>query len=249
MSADEVVDVEEYLRTGRVIPADARRFLIRVDKQTYTVDVPTMTGRELLTFVGKVPPEKFSLYQKPRGSAPVKIGLDATIDFRVPGIERFLVLPLDQTEGLVAERRMFDLPADDRRFLDETGRRWETVQGQAIAQAAIAQGGPPEKVSCVVLYGADVGCAGYNHNQVDMHVRIEGSYPDTHIDMVWVSPPLARLDGQPIGGLVEFQFDGRLWQRWSRHRTLANPWRPGVDNLETHLTLSREWFRQEFEKR
>jgi hypothetical protein len=35
----------------------------------------------------------------------------------------------------------------------------------------------------------------------------------------------------------------------SRHRTEANPWWPGLDNVETHFTLVPEWFRQEFRTR
>jgi hypothetical protein len=110
-----------------------------------------------------------------------------------------------------------------------------------------AQGGAAP-VQRVVIYGVPVP-AGYNHSQVSMYFKIEGLYPDTQIDMVYVHPPLARTDGQPINNLAEEQFDGKTWQRWSRHRTNANPWRPGIDNLETHFTLVPEWFRQEFKKR
>ena len=90
---------------------------------------------------------------------------------------------------------------------------------------------------------------GYNHPSVDISLRIEPPYPDVQIDMVFVSPALARQDGKPIGALAEEAFDGKVWQRWSRHRTASNPWRPGVDNVETHMVLVGEWFRHELSKR
>ena len=43
--------------------------------------------------------------------------------------------------------------------------------------------------------------------------------------------------------------DGKTFQRWSRHRPGDEPWRPGVDNLETHLVLTRDAFDDEFIKR
>ena len=240
LTEDEIVDLEEFGRAGRPLPPSARRFRIRIDRTQYVVDVPEMTGRQLLELAGKTPPEQYALYQKSHGSSPVKVELDQVVDFRRPGIERFLVLPLDQTEGLVESRRQFQLPADDQRFLAECGLRWETV---VELQSANSQ-----PVQRVVFYGVPVP-EGYNRRQVDLYFRIEGLYPDTHIDMAYVHPSLARVDGQPIANLADEAFDGRTWQRWSRHRTEANPWRPGVDNLETHFTLVPEWFRQEFQKR
>jgi hypothetical protein len=37
--------------------------------------------------------------QKLRGGEVKKIGLDEEADFTTPGVERFMTLPLDQTEG------------------------------------------------------------------------------------------------------------------------------------------------------
>ena len=50
------------------------------------------------------------------------------------------------------------------------------------------------------------------------------------------------------GALASEGFDGKTWQRWSRHRTPANPWRPGLDNLATHFGLVEEWFGREVRK-
>ena len=60
---------------------------------------PCLTGRELLTLAGKCPPEKFKIFQKIRGGTLEPIELDEKADFTQPGVERFVTLPLDQTEG------------------------------------------------------------------------------------------------------------------------------------------------------
>jgi hypothetical protein len=92
------VDVEEYAKRGEKVP-HARRYRIRIDREKYTVAVPKMSGRELLKLAGKVPAERFTLTQKFRGGAVHAVGLDETVVFTTPGIERFMTLPLDQTEG------------------------------------------------------------------------------------------------------------------------------------------------------
>jgi hypothetical protein len=75
-------------------------YRIQIDKPFYEIDNPTPTGRELLVLAGKTPPEQFAIYQKIKGGQPVRIELDKTVDLREPGVERFVTLPLDQTEGL-----------------------------------------------------------------------------------------------------------------------------------------------------
>jgi len=55
--------------------------------------------------------------------------------------------------------------------------------------------------------------------------------------MFWVDPPIARQDGRPIGALSSQLIEGTTWQRWSRHRTAANPWRPGIDCIETQTAF------------
>jgi hypothetical protein len=58
-----------------------------------------MTGRELLVFTGKTPPERYTISQKLHGGQTRPIGLDDVADFTAPGVERFMTLPMDQTEG------------------------------------------------------------------------------------------------------------------------------------------------------
>ena len=95
--ADEIVDIEEFAKSGRPVPRD-RRYRIRIDREHFVVDEPCLTGREILKLVGKTPTE-FMLSQKFRGGEVKKIEPDEKVDLTRPGVERFMTLPLDPTEG------------------------------------------------------------------------------------------------------------------------------------------------------
>lgn len=73
-------------------------YKIRIDKQNFDVGVPCMTGAELLALMGKAV-EKFKLIQRLRGGQAKPVGAEEKVDFTDPGVERFMTLPLDQTEG------------------------------------------------------------------------------------------------------------------------------------------------------
>jgi len=93
-----LVDLEEYAKAGK-IPPHADRYRIKIDKEKYEVEAPALTGRQLLELAGKTPPENFMIHQKLKGGATKKIELDMLADFTEPGVERFMTIPLDQTEG------------------------------------------------------------------------------------------------------------------------------------------------------
>lgn len=208
-------------------------YKIQIDKDHYETSNPTPTGRELLLLAKKLPPEQFAIYIKPRGSQPVRVGLDEKVDLRQPGVERFVTLPLDQTEGL-GSRREFSLPEEDTMWLEESGLNYELVREGSTLR--------------VVLYGFPVP-SGYNERTVDAYVRIDPGYPDNQIDMVYFHPALRLTSGRSIGALSDDSFDGKTWQRWSRHRTPANPWRPGLDCLATHFALVQSWLERELKGR
>jgi hypothetical protein len=95
----DVIDVEEYSKKNKEVPK-GKKYRIKIDKDFYVVNVSEMSGRELLTLVGKVPVEKYRLYQKLHHGQSVEIGYDMVVCFTTPGIERFMTIPLDQTEGV-----------------------------------------------------------------------------------------------------------------------------------------------------
>lgn len=95
---EEIIDLEEYAKTGRK-PPKAKRYRIRIDKNHYVVEVSAMTGRELLNLAGKTPATNFMISQKFQGGEAKKLGYDEKADFTQSGLERFMTLPLDQTDG------------------------------------------------------------------------------------------------------------------------------------------------------
>jgi len=52
-----------------------------------------------LTLAGKTPVSSYMITQKLRGGQTHRIELDESADFTTLGVERFMTLPLDQTEG------------------------------------------------------------------------------------------------------------------------------------------------------
>lgn len=130
-------------------------------------------------------------------------------------------------------RRQFNLLPKDEEFLNQYKLPWETIMDGS--QWVLVHGFPTH--------------VGYKHSEASIAIRLETGYPQAQLDMVYVYPALARRDGKPIPQTqVTQRLDGKDWQRWSRHRTSANPWRPGEDSLETHVYLIEDWFVREFEK-
>lgn len=131
-------------------------------------------------------------------------------------------------------RRQFRLPQSDEAFLDSLGRPWETIIEGGTQWLLVHEWPMPP---------------GYNHALVSIAVLIETAYPDGQLDMVYACPHLARPDGVAIPNLSQHSIDGKSWQRWSRHRTAANPWRSGIDDVAAHLFLVDDWLFREFVRR
>lgn len=230
--SEEIIDLEQFAKEGKVPPARCKGYRIRIDKQTYVVTEPSKTGRELLELAGKQP-ERFSIRQKFKGGQVKKIELDERVDFTTAGIERFMTLPLDQQEGYTA-RHHFDLPENDREYLDSLGLVWETVMENNVQRVVIHKYPLPN---------------GYSQQDVSLYLLIIAGYPDAQIDMAFFHPAITRADGKPIPATAtSIAFDGKAWQQWSRHRTPANPWRADVDYIGTHMALVEHWLEREFLK-
>ena len=225
----EEIDIEDYVRANKPIP-QAKRYVIRIDKQKIVVNSPVLTGRQILALVGKTP-DKFKLYEHFPGRQPQPIQPDQEVHLQKHHIERFTTMAKDTTEGRTAAalRREFRLPNPDEQYLDSLGLAWETVR----------DGG-----SLWLLVHDWKTERGYNVQTVRLALQIPGGYSDSQIDMVYFLPPLERADRRPLLATSSQQICGEIYQRWSRHRTAANPWRPGVDDVSTHLTLVDEWLRR-----
>jgi hypothetical protein len=228
----EIIDLEAYSTDGKSVPKD-KKYRIKIDREVYVVEKECMTGRDLLLLAGKTPPEKYQLNMKLKGGKVDPINLDENVCFTKPGVEKFMTLPLDQTEGQ-GQRKQFDLLEEDSEFLDSLGLPWETLS---------------ESTGMWILIHGYPVCKGYNTEKLTVAIKVEPGYPRTQLDMAYFFPALSRNDGQPIGATSAQQIDNKSYQRWSRHRTGQNPWREGIDNLSTHMSLVSYWFKQEFEKK
>jgi len=131
-------------------------------------------------------------------------------------------------------RRHFQLPEEDIIYLETLGLEWESIIDRGM--------------HWVLIHNYPVPF-GYNVQATTIAIKIETGYPRTGLDMAYFNPPLSRLDRKPINAICSQTVDNKLFQRWSRHRTSTNPWRAGLDDLSTHVSLISFWFEQEFLKR
>lgn len=232
----ELVVIEEFAKRGEK-PPHAKTYVIRIDKQTYHVHKPNPTGEELLHLAGKTS-AGYKLYQIFRGRQPEPVAPNQHVDLCAHGIERFTTVQKDPTEGAsVAEalRRDFKLAVEDMEYLDSLKLPWETVRD-------------PNGPLLLIIDGWGLP-AGYNVSVAKLALVIPQGYPDTQIDMAYFSPALSRRDGKQINNLTSVTWQTGSFQQWSRHRTGANPWRPGTDDISTHLSLVDDFLRREFEIR
>ena len=122
-------------------------------------------------------------------------------------------MPKDTTEGIgsAALSQAFALPEADQRYLDNLGLPWECIKDGGTQWLIIHGWQTPD---------------GYNHRQVDLALMIPPLYSDAQIDMVYLTHPSQESTGGPFVSSPTAQFEQKSWQRWSRHRTPRNPWRP-----------------------
>lgn len=230
----EVLDIEEFAKSKGGKPPKAKRYRIRVDKEKYETTNPEPTGREILTLAGKVPPEQWMLNKKVRAGGFEPVGLDEKVDLTAPGVERFTTLPKDQTEGRPSLRRHFALPEEDVEALDAGGFQWESLKDPSG--------------TWLIIHGFALPAC-FAGGETAVAISIPSGYPTTALDMAYFHPAIVRLNGAAIPNTEALvQVDGKKWQRWSRHYTPTNPWKPGEYNTVTHLHLVRHWIEKEAAK-
>ncbi len=229
-SVVEIADLEALAKSNQK-PPKAKKYRIRIDKEYFVVEKPGLTGRELLALAGKQP-ECYDIFQMiHKNPKPKKIGLDEYVDFTCEGIERFVTLPKEQKDGR-GNRKTFSLPAEDEEFLNNKGLHWETLSQNGL--------------KWLIIYDYPVP-VGYNRELVEVALLIPPAYAAAEIDMVYFYPALARTTGRPIAATSQQALDNKIFQRWSRHRNPGD-WRPGLDNISTHLILVDNWLDKELNR-
>jgi len=226
---DEIIELEAYAKDGKRPPL-AKGYRFKINDKSFVWDKPHITGREVLVLAGLTPPENYTLRVKLAGHKPQKVGLDEKVDLRHPGTEKFRAIRKEQTDGEIQGRRDAPLLDADMAFLEAYGQPFDIVKDGS---------------TWVILHDFPVPSC-FNHKSVSLAIRIEQGYPMTQLDMLYVFPKLARVDGREIPQTqVEQLIEGKTFQRWSRHRSGPNLWVPGIDCLETHVFLIEEIFEQE----
>jgi len=67
----------------------------------------------------------------------------------------------------------------------------------------------------------------------DLLLKLPAGFPNANPDMFWTSPIVRLANGEsPVAANVTEVYNGRAWQRWSRHST---SWRAGIDNLRSKI--------------
>lgn len=130
-------------------------------------------------------------------------------------------------------RKSFLLPEVDQVYIDALNLPWETITDGTGQWLFIHDFPVP---------------SGYNRPTVLIALMIPPGYPVVQLDMAYFFPHLQRIDGKSIAAQAFQVIDGRNFQRWSRHRTGENPWRPGIDDISTHLSMVTSWFEKELRK-
>ena len=93
----EVVDIEEFAKRGEK-PPRARQYRFRIDDHYYTTPKAELTGREILVFAGKTP-EQYYLRQRLRHGKVESVAPDQKVDLREHGVERFITIPRENSDG------------------------------------------------------------------------------------------------------------------------------------------------------
>ena len=156
-------------------------------------------------------PANYNLWQEIPGQHDRKISDTDVVNLAEAGVERFVSLIDQTTEGDA-------LPSKDQVFLADHGYDFDVhVEGSNTG---------------IVLKSVTLPVGKFCHETADVLILLPKGYPDCSPDMFYVSPKLTLAGtGQvPKACTVEHRFGGRIWQRWSRHN---NAWRPGVDGLRT----------------
>lgn len=232
---DEIIDLEWCFINGHK-PPHGRKYRYKVDGDPYITEHHKRTGTQILESVGKNSGE-YMLRQKVNGSWHT-IEPNEEVDFTKPGIEKFKTIKNEHTEGeshYEAEKsfcRDFSLLEEDEEFLDGLGLSWETIE--------------TTQAQWVLIYDYPIP-AGFNTTKAILAVRIPPNYPTSQLDMLYFYPFITRKDGIAIAAVQNnVKIRGLTFQRWSRHRTPSSRWRPGIDNLSTHVPLAEMWLNNEF---
>lgn len=76
----------------------------------------------------------------------------------------------------------------------------------------------------------------YNLETSDLLILLPNGYPEVRPDMWYFNPAILLAPSNRLAKQTQanINFEGKVWQRWSRHYP-ANEWRSGIDGIHTYL--------------
>lgn len=226
----EKLDLHECFCQGSE-PYITYKYLIKVNRDKFEVEQEKITGKEIILLIGKNPETHRVRMFTSKGKVIIKN--DEEVDLTSCGVERFVVEPLDCTEG-------FTISTPLEQLLDE-----DVLYLSSFSKVDYLKNG---KSSWLIFRSISIP-DGYNVSKADAAILIPSTYPVGGLDMIYFYPPLSRADGESIGALTNQVIEGKNYQRWSRHRTANNKWNPEIDNIESHVDLMLNCLIEEFKKR
>jgi hypothetical protein len=113
-------------------------------------------------------------------------------------------------------------------FLPEPDRHY--LASKAIVFEEVEDGGR----KAIILKGYVLPNGRFDAAAADILILLPPGYPDVAPDMFYLQPwvKLVPTNKYPNAADQALKFDGKSWQRWSRHN---NDWRPGVDGIWTMI--------------
>lgn len=94
---EELIELEAWVKAKKG-PRKAKKYIIRIDNQKFTVSVHSMTGTEILALVNKTP-DKYKIHEWFPGHVEKEIKPDEVVEFHRCEVERFMTNPREATEG------------------------------------------------------------------------------------------------------------------------------------------------------
>ncbi|WP_291079133.1 multiubiquitin domain-containing protein [Hyphomonas sp.] len=218
---DEPYDLRARGAEKFLVVRSDRTFRFMIDNADLEWPLPVISGL-VVKSLAKLP-DGYDLYQEVRGGKGHDIKIDDCILINLddPGLERFISIEAETTEGLAS------LPEADEAYLTQQGIEFDVVGDRAGAG--------------VILKGFPLADGVFDQSHVDLLIMLPLGYPDACPDMFYVLPWVRSLKtGQyPHAADVSHQFANQTWQRWSRHSQI---WRPGVDGIHTMVARARSAF-------
>jgi uncharacterized protein len=104
MMENGIASVKENAKTASIKDETkdkdkGRLYKFKVDGKNLETEKECLTGREVLQMAGLLPPENYLLRQLFQGNEKKPIDLDEFVCLTDPGIERFVTIPKDPTDG------------------------------------------------------------------------------------------------------------------------------------------------------